>query len=357
MRLYEVRAGDSPASIAATYAGCPRCSRDMIAVNAHKPAITKPNGYRTFKNLQVGEKINLPDKWFNGDLDRLPASYFAQLPHHDGVTPTPGRVGALGDPASDAVAALSLVDDRTFSMGVGPATTLIDQSVAPADGSSNPGVAAYASATHIATASARQHNQDLQAALDAGNQPAVTAARQNVQADLTAAVASAGLALQAIYGGPSAPPSIPVPPMVIPGSPSLSGLAAAAQAAISAAGSGFCTAVAQPGSAANTAIHAFKTAWNSANPGNPVPINTGTYDAQTAAAITQLLGSAPAACATRPAIMPPPGVMPPQTDTGLSTGDMIGFGVLGAGVIGGAIYFMMQKPTGHVRRVRAHAYR
>ena len=331
-------------------AGCPRCSRDLVAVNAHKPAVTKPNGFRTFRDLRVGEKLNLPDSWFDGTLDRMPASYFAALPHHDGVT---AGVGALGDPASDAVAALALVDDRTFSMGVGPAATLLDQSVSQADGSTNPGIAAYAQATHLATNSARQHNQDLQAAIDAGNQQAITAARQNVQADLTAAAASAGLALQAIYGGPAAPPAIPntvLPPLVIPGNiPSLSGAAAAVAAAIG-LDPNFCASVSQSGTAVNVAVHNFKMAWNAANPGNPVPINTGTYDAATAAVLSQVLGvAAPLACQTPPRVMPPPGVMPPQT-VGMSTGEIVGMSLLGVGVVGGFVYFMTRPPV-HVRRV------
>ena len=61
--------------------------------------------------------------------------------------------------------------------------------------------------------------------------------------------------------------------------------------------SSYCTSVGVTGSAVNSAVHDFKLAWNAANPGNPVPIDTGKYEAPTAAAIASLLGSAPAACA------------------------------------------------------------
>ena len=352
MRLYEVRPGDSPASIAAFHAGCPKCAKDLVAANTHKAAVTKPNGFRTFKELRVGEKLNLPDKWFDGSMDRLPASYFASLPHHDGVTKGQhqwGTFAGVGDPASDAVTALAMVNDPMFSAGVGPAAALIDQSVIAADSNPNPGIAAYAAATHIATNSARARNTDMAAAIARGDQASTSQARLDIQNDLLTAVDSAGLAISAM----AAPPSLP-------GNANTLQTVAQAMAAAIAADPNFCANVAQAGSAVNTAVHAFKTAWNAANPGNPVPVNTGTYDQATAAVLTQVLGTAPPACAPRvapPQIMPPPGVItPPQaqaSSTGLSTGEMVGMGVLGASVIGGFILFMKSKPTPRVRRVRA----
>ena len=90
MRQYVVKPGDSPASIAAKdeHAGCPRCAIDMAdqAVNPQKEIVTLPNGYRTFKELRVGETINLPDKWFDGRHDALPPSYFKALASPDGRT-------------------------------------------------------------------------------------------------------------------------------------------------------------------------------------------------------------------------------------------------------------------------------
>ena len=354
MRLYEVRPGDSPASIAAFHAGCPKCARDLVAANTHKAAVTKPNGFRTFKELRAGEKLNLPDKWFDGTLDRMPQTYFASLPSHDGVTPVSRNtfVAGVGDPASDAVTALAMVNDPMFSAGVGPAAALIDQSVIQADSNPNPGIAAYAAATHIATNSARARNTDMAAAIARGDQASTSQARLDIQNDLLTAVDSAGLAISAM----AAPPSIPG------GTPNANTLQTVAQAmaAAIAADPNFCANVAQAGSTVNTAVHAFKTAWNAANPGNPVPVNTGTYDQATAAVLTQVLGTAPPACAPRvapPQIMPPPGVItPPQaqaSSTGLSTGEMVGMGVLGASVIGGFILFMKSKPTPRVRRVHA----
>ena len=88
MRTYVVRPGDSPASIAARdeHAGCPKCAIDLVDANPHKPAQHLANGYRTFKELRVGETLNLPDKWFDGRHDALPPSYFKSLASPDGVT-------------------------------------------------------------------------------------------------------------------------------------------------------------------------------------------------------------------------------------------------------------------------------
>jgi hypothetical protein len=75
-------------------------------------------------------------------------------------------------------------------------------------------------------------------------------------------------------------------------------LATSAQNAVNAinADPNYCSSVGVVGSAVNSAVHDFKLAWNAANPSNPVPINTGKYEASVAAAITSLLGSAPAGC-------------------------------------------------------------
>lgn len=99
MRVYEVRPGDSPASIAAqdAMAGCPKCSIDLVRANPHKETVVYPNGFLSFKELRAGEKLILPEKWFDGTLDRLPVEYFAALPYADGVT--------RGKPASHGVGA------------------------------------------------------------------------------------------------------------------------------------------------------------------------------------------------------------------------------------------------------------
>ena len=82
MRQYVVQPGDSPAGIASRpdMAGCPKCAVDLIAANPSKATVKYPNGFVTFKELRVGEILNLPDKWFNGALDQMPQSYFENLP-------------------------------------------------------------------------------------------------------------------------------------------------------------------------------------------------------------------------------------------------------------------------------------
>lgn len=98
MRTYVVQPGDSPAKIAIEFAGCPKCARDLILANPHKAAVQFPNGFLSFRELHVGEKLTLPDKWFSGELDALPPEYFAALPYPDGVTPP--KSSGVGAPVS-----------------------------------------------------------------------------------------------------------------------------------------------------------------------------------------------------------------------------------------------------------------
>ena len=112
MRTYVVQPGDSPASIAAKseHAGCPRCARDLVLSpgNAHKKRVVHPNGFVSWESLHVGERLELPEKWFSGELDRMPQSYFDSLPRHDGVTPGVGQspLDVIGS-AKAAVAAIA----------------------------------------------------------------------------------------------------------------------------------------------------------------------------------------------------------------------------------------------------------
>jgi len=356
MRTYVVQEGDTPASIAAqpSMAGCPKCSRDILAVNKHKKTVTLPNGYETFRELRAGERINLPDKWFDGSLDRRPQAYFAALPYADGRTPSTlglAAAGILGDYAAlDAATArlssISLLDNQSFSAAVDSTASSIDQSVHEADGSSNPGIAAYAAAVHIATGAAVQHNQEMAKSLAAGDQVTADQARTGVQGELLTAIDAAHLALQAVYGGTATatPVSGDLPANIV--------TIAQAVATAVASDPNYCASIGQVGSAANTAVHAFKVAWNSANPSAPLPIGTGTYEQATADAVARVLGTAPAACAARapapvqvqpPVPMPVAVVAPPQK-TGLSTGAVLGLGLLGVGAVGGAIYLATSAP-------------
>lgn len=350
-QTHVVRRGDTPASIAITHAGCPKCARDLIAENKHKAAVVYPNGFKTFKELREGEELKLPQKWFSAAFDRLPPTYFAALPHHDGVTPSKLGVGAAGvlgdyatlDAATAAVSALAALDDRSFNMAAPGAAALIDQSVKEASSTS-----VYVQATLASTSWANQRNNDLATALAANDQALATGARQTTQIALSTALDSAQLALQAFYGG-NAPGGVNVD--IGPAKIDAPALIAAAQAAAAAiaASPDFCTLVSQPGSAVNAAVHAFKVAYNSValtNDWAPLPVDTGNYEQATANVLTSILGNAPPACGARPPIPSPPAPPPPApplivqapTQQGLSTGALVGLGALGVAVVGGAVY-------------------
>jgi hypothetical protein len=369
MREHTVRPDDSPARIAIEYAGCPKCARDLVLANPHKEAVTYPNGFVTFKSLRAGEKLRLPDKWFSKEFDDRPRSYFQALPHPDGKTPSSlglaeaaGILGDYGafDTAVSTITSLASLSPQSFSNAVDAACTLVDQSVREADGSANPGIAAYAQAVHLSTNAARQANQALVAALTSGDQSAISKSRADVQQNLTTALDAAKLALQAVYGGsaPATPsaPSAPSSPPAIP-QDTLKAVAKSVAAAV-ASDPNYCASVSRAGSSMNTAIHAFKSAWNAANPGSPVPINTGTYEQATADALARVLGSAPPACGARGGTSPSvpgggggDGLMPPQPSTGMSIGAILGLSLLGAGAVGGAIYLATKEPPKR-RRVR-----
>jgi len=357
VRQYTVRPGDSPAQIAIDHVGCPKCGIDLVGANTHKEHVVYPNGFKTFKALSAGETINLPDKWFNGDLETRPNAYFVALPYHDGVTLSglgAAAAGILGDYATlDAATigstAFGSMNDRAFSQAVGEVAALLDSSVREADGSVNPGIAAYAQAVHAATNWARQKSAELVVALDGGAGPAATESRLEAQNAISTAIASARLALQAVYGGGSEPaPPAPTPPAPAPAPSSIVAVAQAAAAAI-AADPNYCASVQRPGTAVNSAVHAFKAAWNSSGQA-PVPINTGNYEQPTANALASVLGTAPGACGARTAAPPPatppprPIVVAPVRKEGLSTGAVAGIALLGAGAVGGAVYLSTRKP-------------
>jgi hypothetical protein len=246
VRLYEVQPGDSPASIAAqdAHAGCPKCSIDLIRSNPHKPTVRHPNGFVTFKEIFVGEKLRLPEKWFSGELDRLPKSYFENLPHHDGTTGV--GVGA------------------EYQVDIGPAEEVY---------------------------------------------PLVLVS-----------------AAQRAYAVMDADPD-------------------------------YCSSVARVGSSVNSAVHAFKSAWNSSQ--SPlVPINTGNYERQTADALLMVLGHAPVPCGTRtytapaPAPEPTPTIVASTEKKQLSTGAVVGISLAVAGVVGGAVHLLTNKPKPRKRHGR-----
>jgi hypothetical protein len=355
MRSYVVQTGDSPASIAARFAGCPKCARDLIGANAHKPAVEMPNGFLTFTDLRAGETLNLPDKWFSPEFDVLPPTYFAALPYADGVTPSTlgdRAAGVLGsfvnlDAAAAGVDSLARMSDREFAAAVDAAASFIDLAVSEAVGSANPSAAGNAQDARAGAEFARRRAIEMAAAIEAGDQAVAAQARTEIQNVLSTALGSARLALQALHSG--------VQP-VQSGFPANVMAAAQAAAAAIAADAGYCASVTRPGTSVNAAVHTFKTAWN-ASQSPKVPINTGDYEPATAAALARVVGNAPAGCAAHAAPAPTPA--PPAApvpiasqpkDQGLSTGAILGLGLLGAGAVGVAIHLATRQPTAHARR-------
>lgn len=297
-------------------------------MNLHKKAITRPNGFVTFRELRVGETLNLPDEWFHPAREKLPATYYKILPHHNGVTR-----GTLGDspeldPAVTAVAQLAALDDTSFIKAVGDAGKKVDAAVSGAD-------AAKAKLVRDATHWAWVRNRDLATAVAANDRAAVTRARLDIQNALSTALGNAHLAIQTHSAS--------------------SGLQTAAKAAVAAlsADPNYCTSVTHPGTPVNAAVHRFKTAWN-ASQSPKVPVGTGTYEVATVVALAQIAGSAPSACGAgqRPVPTPKPPPASKQIVPSSAASDDDGFPwgwtvvtVLGVAAAGGIAYAATRKPT------------
>lgn len=219
MQVYTVQPGDSPARIAIKYAGCPKCAVDLVHANPHKRAVRYPNGFLTFQSLVPGERLWLPDEWLNGIHDARPPSYFAALPYADGVTR--GRLGSPGtlsdyaalEAASSQVAAMAAMDDQSFSNAVGDAGTAINNSISEAYGSSVPAAASYAQDVQNGTQWAWSRNVDLARGIAASDIDTTVEARLDIQNALSTALGNARLALQALS---AAPPILPPPPEPTP---------------------------------------------------------------------------------------------------------------------------------------------
>lgn len=367
-------------------AGCPKCSIDLIHANPHKESVVHPNGFVSFAELRAGERLNLPDKWFDGTLDTRPKAYFSALAHPDGLTPGVGAPNVLNDyalldAAANRVGELAALSNQPFNYAVEAAASSVDAAVQQiGNGDTIPTVyaAPYAQDVRKYTALARQRNVELKSAIVAGDDQAAFQASNDILHDLSNALTSAQLALQAFYGdagnAESSPPvKVDIGPATIDPAPKVdvtigpatidpvsvppASVAAAAQAAATAIGANanYCASVAQVGSVVNSAVHAFKTAWNAANPNSPVPIGTSTYEQATADAITKVIGHAPVACGGAKAAPPPaPLVMPSQAPTpGIGVAGVLGLGLLGAGAVGGVIYFATRVPVRRVRRVNS----
>ena len=183
-------------------AGCPKCCRDLVLANPHKETVVHPNGFISFKELRVGEKLTLPEKWFEPRFELLPPAYFGSLPYADGVTPSHFGEAAAGilrdfkalDVAADRLRALaeaeSHMDDEAFANDVSNVAAAIDAAVQPAVGSSNEDAAKSAWVAREGTYSATH----------------LKLPRASVQNVLTLALESAQHALKELYGSVQPPP-------------------------------------------------------------------------------------------------------------------------------------------------------
>jgi hypothetical protein len=201
----------------------------LVNANRHKPT-TNVNGVHTWRSLRAGEAVHVPAGGFIGFVGVTPAAPGA--PHGQ------IRKGSSGPDVALWQSIIGVTADGIFGSGTDAATrTWQTQNGLTADGIVGPNT--------------------WSKALGAG----------------TTVTQSA----------PSAP------------STSSIGVAAAATAAVAAllADPNYCSSVSRSGTPVNTAVHNFKNAWNSANPGNTVPINTGNYEPSVAAALSSALGGIP----------------------------------------------------------------
>jgi hypothetical protein len=229
------------------------------------------------------------------------------------------------------LSSLPQLSDREFALAADVIAALVDKSVSEASSvpQSND---ARAGAEWV-----RRRALEMAAAVEAGDAEAASASRSEIQNVLLTAADSARKALDAFYAEPKPRPSIS----------SNIDLISLAQRAANAIASdpNYCASVAVVGSPVNAAVHAFKSAWNSTNPTDLIPINTGNFEQATAAALATVTGSSLAACPPRTST--PPIIQPPTTpspEKGLSKGALFGIGLIGVGAAGTVIYFATKKP-------------
>lgn len=258
--LYRTRPGDSPGIIARRFGTSVGA---LIASNPHKPTAVV-SGRRTWRGLGLGEEL------------RMPA----------GV-----GIGFVGDAAADAVNAVISAGGPCLQANASLVCAAQKALGIYADGEWGNGTASAARA-HVPSA-------------PGGCSP--TPMWWGAKGTNHCGGASASPAPSS-GGGGGAPASN-------------TGLALAARTAFTALSNdpNYCTSVAHTGTPVNSAVHNFKAAWNSANPGRAVPIGTGKYEVVVAAALWSALGGTvdvPPGCGAggtpAPAPQgPPPGAPPP----------------------------------------------
>ncbi len=361
MRTYTVAANDSPASIAARFAGCPRCGSDLIGANPSKPAVTLPNGFRTFQSLRIGETINLPEAWFNGQHDALPAAYFARLPNADGVSFGVGDAaiaqGRWQPPTypehhrHGAIRHVPIIEQVTwptpgpFGCPDGTVYEPISKLCIPAPVQVEIAKAETIPPTQLPTTFRRVKGWEMPTPF---NCPAGTVYEPISKLCIPTYRPVENpmfLHRQRRSAGVGADP------LVTPTDDALT-TAALDLASTLNGDPNYCASVAVDGTAVNSAVHNFKLAWNAAG-GTPVPVGTGNYEPSVSAALASVLGptvptfpGCPARGGTGPMPPQPPiGPLPPapKKDPGLSTAGMAGLALLAAGTVGGVVYLASSK--------------
>lgn len=261
---YLVKSGDSPATIARRF-GVSR--QALINANPHKPR-TIVAGQHTWQGIRSGETVRVPVGVGDGFLGVTPAAPGGSHPQIKRYAGSPPDQVALWQTL------IGIAPDGVFGAGTETATK------------------AWQGA-------------------------------HGLSADGIVGPASWAKALGGGGGGGAAP--APTVTFAAPAASSSVGLAATAAAAAAALtmDAGYCTSVAKSGTAVNTAVHNFKAAWNSANPGQKVPIGTGKYEPVVAAALSSALGGIPVppGCggAAAPAIAPQMPSIPSAIPTSLPT--------------------------------------
>lgn len=66
MAHYIVQPNDTSIEITLKFTGCPKCVRTLTEANRHKPTIVYPNGFVVFRDLTVGESLQIPPSWLDG---------------------------------------------------------------------------------------------------------------------------------------------------------------------------------------------------------------------------------------------------------------------------------------------------
>src|SRR6516162_1344192 len=269
---YVVQRGDSPARTAQKLTGTTRGMGQLLAANPHKVRALGLGGFETFQSISVGERLNVPRGWGGGSVSSVNvekqalATAAGNAPSADPDGSYHGSVVAYQ--TAGAVAASQLGPD-------------IDSTYGAANTSSNTSLATALNATL----------QAVNSGDGSSSNPASLSDAQTAQNYLSQMLSDYNAAILAAGGGG--------------GGPGQNAVTTAANNAVAAINgdSNYCADVGKAGTSVNSAVHAFKAAWNAAGKTPTLPYN-GQYDQTTQAAIISLGIVAPNACNAPP---PPAG--------------------------------------------------